>query len=186
MQHSAIVDQQLSTLIMTGTALTSTSDLLKVNSELGVVFGYAIVCREKDAAGNWVDHYDTQDHHISEEEMLRASVEFAKGVGEARAEMIAKALVESIIAADGEIDDGDVTQLVKRASKDMHEGEDIQEVVQMLPVTEELAKALDWDIKKTGLVIALKPTPDVLALYKSGARTGFSIGGTGTLTEVTL
>lgn len=169
---------------MPGTALTATTDLLKVDAELGVVFGYAIVCREKDATGNWVDHYDTQGHHIPENEMLQASVEFSKGVGEARAEMIAKALVESILAADGEMDDGDVTELVKRASKDMHEGDDIQEVVQMLPVTEELAKALEWDIKKTGLVIALKPTADVLALYKSGARTGFSMGGTGTLTEV--
>jgi hypothetical protein len=140
------------------TALTSTTDILKVDDELGVVFGYAIVCREKDAQGNWVDHYDTQGHHIPESEMLKASIDFAQQ---------------------------QATALTKRASKDMHEGDDIQEVVQMIAVTEELAKALDWDIKKTGLVIALKPTAEVLALYKSGERTGFSIGGTGTLTEVT-
>lgn len=146
---------------MTGTSLTATTDLLKVDSELGVVFGYAIVCREKDTAGNWVDHYDTQGHHIPESEMLKASIEFAQQQA-----------------------------ITKRASKDMHAGDDIQEVVQMFAVTEELAKALDWDIKKTGLVIALKPTPEVLALYKADPatapdfRTGFSIGGTGTLTEV--
>lgn len=140
------------------TGLTSTTDILKVDDELGVVFGYAIVCREKDAQGNWQDHYDTQGHHIPESEMLKASIEFAQQ---------------------------QLTALEKRASKDMHEGDDIQEVVQMIAVTEELAKALEWDIKKTGLVIALKPTADVLALYKSGERTGFSMGGNGVLDEVT-
>ena len=135
-------------------AITSTSDLLKVDDSLGIVFGYAIVCREKAADGNWQDHYDTQGHHIPESEMLKASVEFAQQQA-----------------------------VSKRASKDMHEGEDIQEVVQMIAVTEELAKALDWDVKKTGLVIALKPTPEVLEMYKSGDRTGFSIGGRGVLVE---
>lgn len=142
-------------------AFTATTDILKVDDALGVVFGYAIVCRELDASGNWVDHYDTQGHHIPESEMLKASIEFAQQ-----------------------------TALSKAASKDMHAGDDIQEVVQMFPVTEELAKALGWTIQKTGLVIALKPTSDVLALYKADPasapdfRTGFSMGGTGTLTEV--
>lgn len=141
---------------MSGTSLISTTDLLKVDESLGVVFGYAIVCREMDAAGNWTDHYDTQGHHIPENEMLKAAVDFAQQQA-----------------------------VQKAASKDMHEGDDIQEVVLMLPVTEELAKALDWDIKKTGLVIGLKPTPEVLEMYKKGERTGFSIGGRGVLTEAT-
>lgn len=136
-------------------ALTSTTDILKVDESLGIVFGYAIVCREKNEAGEWVDHFDTQGHHIPEDEMLKASVEFAQQAA-----------------------------MNKRASKDMHEGDDIQEVVQMIAVTEELAKALDWDIKKTGLVIALKPTPEVLEMYKSGERTGFSMGGRGNLIAV--
>jgi hypothetical protein len=146
---------------MSGTRFTSTTDLLKVDAELGVVFGYAIVCREKNDKGDWVDHYDTQGHHIPESEMLKASIDFAQQ------QTIAKA-----------------------ASKDMHEGDSIQEVVQMIAVTEELAKALDWDIKKTGLVIALKPTPEILELYKADPasapdfRTGFSMGGTGVLEEV--
>jgi hypothetical protein len=170
---------------MSGTAFKATTDLLKVDDSLGVVFGYAIVCREKDADGNWVDHYDTQGHHIPEDEMLKASVDFAQQASEDRAEFIAKALFDGMTAAQhaGE-EEVDLVELVKAASKDMHEGEDIQQVVQMLPVTEELASALDWDIKKTGLVIALKPTADVLQLYKKGDRTGFSIGGNGNLTEV--
>lgn len=168
---------------MSVTPFTSTSNVLKVDETLGVVFGYAIVCREKDEAGNWVDHYDTQGHHIPEDEMLKASVEFSQQAGEARSELIAKAIINSLVASGGELDNDQVIELVKRASKDMHEGEDVQQVVQMLPVTEELAKALEWDIPKTGLVIGLKPTAEVLAMYKSGKRTGFSIGGTGKLLE---
>jgi hypothetical protein len=141
---------------MPSTALTSTSDLLKVDSALGIVFGYAIVCRECDADGTWTDHFDTQGHHIPEAEMLQASVDFAQQ---------------------------QLDRIEKRASKDMHEGDDIQEVVLMLPVTEELAKALDWNITKTGLVIGMKPTPEVLEMYKNGERTGFSIGGRGQLVE---
>jgi hypothetical protein len=167
---------------MTGTPITSTTDILKVDATLGVVFGYAIVCREKDGAGNWVDHFDTQGHHIPEDEMLKASVDFAQHTGEARAETIAKALVDAL-SKHSSIDEDGMTELVKRASKDMHEGDDIQEVVMLLPVTEELAKALNWDIQKTGLVIGLKPTADVLEMYKKGERTGFSMGGTGVLLE---
>lgn len=175
---------------MPGTALTSTTDILKVDDALGVVFGYAIVCREKDAAGAWVDHYDTQGHHIPEDEMLKASVEFAQQTGEVRAELIAKSIINSLVKSDGDMDNEQVIELVKRASKDMHEGDDVQEVIQMLPVTEELAKALGWEVQQTGLVIALKPTADILALYKNDPasapdfRTGFSMGGTGKLTEI--
>jgi hypothetical protein len=134
---------------------TSSTDLLKVDDALGVVMGYAIVCEELDATGNWVPHFDTQGHHIPEDVMLKSSVEFAQ---------------QQIIA--------------KAASKDMHTGENVQDVVQMLAVTKELATALDWQIKKTGLVIVLKPTAEVLELYKTGERTGFSIGGSGQLEEV--
>lgn len=174
---------------MSGTALTATTDILKVDDALGVVFGYAIVCREKNDQGAWVDHYDTQGHHIPEDEMLKASVEFAQQDTEARAELIAKSIVNALMD-ETSVDEDQIIALVKRASKDMHEGDDVQEVVQMLPVTEELAKALGWEVQQTGLVIALKPTADILALYKNDPasapdfRTGFSMGGTGTLTEV--
>lgn len=163
--------------------ITSTTDLLKVDDGLGVVFGYAIVCREKNDKGEWEDHFDTQGHHIPEAEMLKASVEFAQGSAAERAVVVAKALVKAL--GEGEQPSNTtLVKLAKAASKDMHEGDDIQDVIQMFPVTEELAKALDWDIKKTGLVIALKPTAEVLQMYKSGERTGFSMGGSGNLTEV--
>ena len=45
------------------------------------------------------------------------------------------------------------------------------------PLTSEIAKALEIDPKWTGLLIAMKPEPRILELYKSGELTGFSIGG---------
>lgn len=73
--------------------------------------------------------------------------------------------------------------LNSRASKDMHKGESVQTAVFNFPMTEEIAKALGIAIDKSGWLIALKPTPEILAKYKSGEYTGFSIGGTGQLEE---
>lgn len=134
---------------------TASSQIAKVNDELGLVFGYAVVCKELDlskAAGDrvMVEHYDTQGHHIPEEVMLKAATDFA---------------------------------LNSRASKDMHKGEAVQTAVFNFPMTEEIAKALGITIEKSGWLIALKPTPEILAKYKSGEYTGFSIGGTGQLEE---
>lgn len=136
-------------------AINASSQIAKVNDELGLVFGYAVVCKELDlskAAGErvLVEHYDTQGHHIPEEVMLKAATDFA---------------------------------LNSRASKDMHKGETVQTAVFNFPMTEEIAKALGITIEKSGWLIALKPTPEILAKYKSGEYTGFSIGGTGQLEE---
>jgi hypothetical protein len=135
---------------------TASSQIAKVNDELGLVFGYAVVCKELDLAkadGSrvMVEHYDTQGHHIPEEVMLKAATDFA---------------------------------INSRASKDMHKGETVQSAVFNFPMTEDIAKALGITIEKSGWLIALKPTPAILAKYKSGEYTGFSIGGTGSLEEV--
>jgi len=45
--------------------------VLKVNPSLGLVFGWAIICKV-----NGKDYYDTQDDHIPEESMLKATAEF--------------------------------------------------------------------------------------------------------------
>lgn len=134
---------------------TASAQIAKVDDELGLVFGYAVVCKELDltkAAGErvLVEHYDTQGHHIPENVMLKAATDFA---------------------------------LNSRASKDMHKGEDIQTAVFNFPMTEEIAKALGITIEKSGWLIAIKPSPDILAKYKSGEYTGFSIGGSGQLEE---
>ena len=46
-----------------------------------------------------------------------------------------------------------------------------------LPLTTDIAKSLGIETKKTGLIIAVKPDADMLAKFKSGELTGFSIGG---------
>lgn len=118
-------------------------DIVKVDDELGLVFGYAVVCKEAKGSG-MVDYFDTQGHHIPEQVMLKAGLDFA---------------------------------INSRASKDMHKGESVQTAAFIFPMTEEIAKSLGITIEKSGLLIALKPTPEVLAKYKSGDYTGFSIGG---------
>lgn len=50
----------------------ATAKIAKVDTALGLVFGFAIVCKE---AGE--DHYDLQGHHIPEDVMLEASADFA-------------------------------------------------------------------------------------------------------------
>jgi ABC-type branched-subunit amino acid transport system substrate-binding protein len=135
---------------MTVTALAAATNIAKVDEGLGLVFGYAVVCKELTAVGEGgaqelVKHYDTQGHHIPEEVMVKAATDFS-------------------LSTQG-------------ASKDMHEGDVCQTAVFLFPMTEDIAKALDITIEKSGLLIGLKPTPEVLAKYKSGEYTGFSIGG---------
>jgi len=46
--------------------------ICKVDDELGVVFGWAIVCKVDGEP-----YFDTQDDHIPEDAMLKASLDFA-------------------------------------------------------------------------------------------------------------
>jgi hypothetical protein len=50
-------------------------------------------------------------------------------------------------------------------------------VVFGFPLTEEIAKSLAIESRAHGLLIAMRPSPDVLAKFKDGTYTGFSIGG---------
>lgn len=64
-----------------------------------------------------------------------------------------------------------------RVSKEMHQGYADGTVVFAFPMTAEVAKAFGLETKMTGLMIAMRPSPDVLAKFKDGTYTGFSIGG---------
>jgi len=64
-----------------------------------------------------------------------------------------------------------------RMAKEMHIGDSRGSVVFAFPLTAEIAKSLDIETKKTGLLIAMKPDDDMLAKFKDGSLTGFSIGG---------
>lgn len=62
------------------------------------------------------------------------------------------------------------------AGDDMHRGPD-GEVVFMFPLTSEIAKAFDIQCPRTGLMIGMRPSPEVLKKFRDGEYTGFSIGG---------
>lgn len=58
---------------MTDTSYRKDAQILKVDTGLGLIFGFAMVCK---IGGE--DYYDTQGDHITEQAMLEASTEFAK------------------------------------------------------------------------------------------------------------
>lgn len=123
-----------------------------VDDELGVVFGWAIVCTEKgqpyyDLNIDWDGPYagERVPEHIPEPTMLKAAVEFM-----------------------------DITD---RAGNEMHAGPEVGKFVCAFPLTADIAKAMGITCEKTGLMVGYMPPPEVLAKFKSGEYTGFSIEG---------
>lgn len=114
--------------------------ICKVDDELGLVFGWAIISKI-----DGVPYYDSQGDYIPEESMLEATTEFMSD---------------------------------KRTAKVMHVGDDEGTIVFAFPLTTDIAKAMGVVTNRTGLMIAMKPSdPAVLALFRDGTYTGFSIGG---------
>ncbi|MDQ3070090.1 MAG: XkdF-like putative serine protease domain-containing protein [Acidobacteriota bacterium] len=75
--------------------------------------------------------------------------------------------------------------LNSRVGKDMHSGDQVGDVF-VYPITKGSAVGLGITTTKTGLLIGFKPhDPALLELIKSGARSGFSIGGTLTESDAT-
>ncbi len=65
-----------------------------------------------------------------------------------------------------------------RTAKEMHAGDAKGSIVFAWPLTTDIAKAFDIEPKTTGLMIAMKPDdPAMLAKFRDGTYTGFSIGG---------
>lgn len=131
---------------MTATKISKRTELLKLDETLGLVFGFAIVCKEDGEP-----YFDLQEDNIPEEEMLKAANEFMQN---------------------------------SRAADDMHDGDAMGEVVFAFPLTTDIAKSLDIETPRTGLLIAMKPSEEVFAKFVDGTYTGFSIGGSGESEEV--
>ena len=110
----------------------------KVDDELGLVMGWAIICKE-----NGEDYFDVQGDHIPEDSMMKAAVDFMQN---------------------------------SSMASEMHKGDD-RGSAWVFPLTTEVAKSLSITTEKTGLIIAMKPDDAMLAKFKSGELTGFSIGG---------
>ena len=128
------------------------SKVVKVDDQLGLVIGYAMICSE-----NGQDYFDLQGDNIPESVMMKSALDFMENSQVAR-EMHGK-------TPDGQR---------KQAGT----------VVFAFPLTAEIAKALDIETKRTGLLIAIKPDAAMLAKFKSGKLTGFSIGGSCTREEL--
>lgn len=107
--------------------------------QLGLVLGWAIVCKEDGK-----DYWDVQKNHIPEGAMLEASADFMEH---------------------------------SRAGNEMHAGPDCGTYLFAFPLTEEIAKAMGLNSRRTGLMVGYKPTPEVLAKFVSKEYQGFSIEG---------
>lgn len=133
--------------------IVKVNDVVNVDEEHGIVFGFAIVCK-KDGE----DYYDLNvdlegvhkgkrvPEHITEDAMFKAAAEAAE-LG------------------------------VQMPGNDMHAGDDTGAYWFMFPLTTEIAKALDIETPRTGLLVGYKPEADILAKFKDGTYTGFSIEG---------
>lgn len=115
------------------------TEIVKVDEQLGLVFGFAIVSKIDGEP-----YFDSQGDHIPDDAVLKAGADFFANA---------------------------------RVAKEMHQGDAIGEVVFGFPLTEEIAKSLAIQSRAHGLLIAMRPAPDVLAKFKDGTYTGFSIGG---------
>jgi hypothetical protein len=138
----AITNMTLAAQQLPGQAKQTTkfAEVLKVDDSLGLVLGWAIVCK-KDGC----DYFDLQEDCIPEASMLSAAVDFMQN---------------------------------SRVAKEMHAGESSGTVLFAFPLTEDIAKAFSIETKTTGLMIAMKPdSEDMLAKFRNGELTGFSIGG---------
>jgi hypothetical protein len=125
--------------------------IAKIDESLGLVFGYAIVCKV-DGEPYFDLNVDRHDdgtmkrvpEHIPEESMLKAAVDFMQ---------------------------------TARVGNEMHGGPDSGTYVFAFPMTSDIAKAFGIATRTTGLMIAYKPSPEVFAKFKDGTYKGFSIEG---------
>lgn len=130
------------------TKFCTNTQILKVSTDLGLIFGFAMICKVADENG---DFYDDDDEHFTEQAMLEASTEFAKS---------------KRVACDMHTRDAD--------GNPVQDGG----VIHHFPLTTEIAKALGIVTPMTGLLVALAPdNPETLEKARTGVYTGFSIGG---------
>ena len=99
---------------------------------------------------NGSPYFDAHDEHVSEGELLKAALNF----------------VEHWQIAGEEHRDDVSGEVVKRGT-----------VPFVFPLLTDVAKALDIETPTTGVLVALKPDPEMLAKFESGELTGFSMGG---------
>ena len=125
--------------------------ILKASSKLGLIFGFAMITKVRNAQGDFVPFNDDDSDQFGDQGMLEAVTNFAK------------------------------SQRVACTMHGRDENEQpIQDggVIHHFPLTEEIAKALDIVAPVCGTLVALAPdNPETIAKAERGDFTGFSIGG---------
>lgn len=130
------------------------AQVLKVDETLGLVFGWAIVCKV-----NGEDYYDLNVDRTTGERVPEHITE--------------KAMLEGALGL-----------AAYAVAKEMHVGEQIGTIPFMFPLTTDIAKSMQIETPINGLMIAMKPNdPSVTAKFAKGEYTGFSIGGFKTAIE---
>lgn len=133
-------------------------DDVQVDATHGIVFGFAIVSKVRNAEGVYEDYYD-----------LNVDVD-----GVHKGQRVPEAITDDAIlkAVVDATEPG--THLV---GDEMHDGPDSGTYPFMFPLTEDIAKALGIDAPKLGLLVGYRPEADVLKKFQDGTYTGFSMTG---------
>ena len=125
--------------------------VVKVADDLGIVFGWAIICT--------IDGQPYFDLNIDRDGPLMGQ-RVPENVPD---DVMLRAAAEFAKTA--------------RPGNDMHDGPDVGTFDFIFPLTAEMAQAFGIQTRVTGLLVGYRPTPDLLAKFKSGERRGFSIEG---------
>lgn len=125
--------------------------IAKIDDSLGLVFGYAIVCKvdgedyyDLNIDKNDDGSFERVPEHIPESSMLKAAMDFME---------------------------------TARPGNEMHKGDDVGSYLFAFPLTTDIAKAFGIATRTTGLMVAYKPPAAVFAKFKNGTYKGFSIEG---------
>lgn len=121
--------------------------IAKVDPKLGLVMGYAMICKV-----NGEPYYDLNIDPDGER-------------------------VPEHIPEDAMLKAAADFMANSRLGNEMHSGDAKGTYIFAFPLTEDIAKAMGIEPKITGLMVAYKPPPDVLAKFIDGTYRGFSIEG---------
>lgn len=144
-------------MVDSASKIVKVSDVISVDAEHGLVCGWAIVCKQMNAEGEWEDYFDLN--------IDRDGVHKGKRVPENITE---DAVMAGLI---------DIAKAGVLPGNEEHGGPDTGVYAGLFAMTDHIAKAMGMTTSKTGLMVQYHPTPEVLAKFKDGTYTGFSIEG---------
>lgn len=127
----------------------------KASADQPLVYGWGSICRQRDASGEMVDYWDTDSEHFPEDVTEKAWRDF---------------------------------MLNSRHMDVMHDEKPMGKVVYAFPMISEIAQSFGLldALDRTGVIVGVQvDDPEVLANFRSGAYTGFSIGGSASYQDVT-